>query len=69
MTNEQIDRLNELLVNDSETLTALYDEGITYGMNKGAPVGTIGSLIGVAITVSGFYIGKMVLSKHKKKKS
>ena len=69
MTNEQIDRLNELLVNDSETLTALYDEGITYGMNKGATVGTIGSLIGVAITVSGFYIGKMVLSKHKKKKS
>lgn len=35
MTNEQIDELNELLVDHSETLTAFYDEGIRYGLKHG----------------------------------
>jgi len=49
MNNKQIDELNELLVDHGEALTAFYDEGIHYGMFKGATIGAIGSAIGVVI--------------------
>ena len=39
MNSKQIDELNKLLEDHSETLTAFYDEGIEYGMNKGCVMG------------------------------
>jgi len=35
MTNAQVDEINELLKNHSETLSAFYDEGIRYGLKLG----------------------------------
>lgn len=49
MNSKQIDELNKLLVDHSETLTAFCDEGIEYGMNWGFIFGAIGSAIGMSI--------------------
>ncbi|GEM_PF-1977658 len=64
MTNEQIDRINELLVTDAEALTAFYDEGLNIGAKNGA----IGAMIGMAIGVSTVFICQKILSKCKKSK-
>lgn len=64
MNNKQIEELNELLVEHSETLTAFYDEGIEYGMNKGCVLGAIGSVLGMAIAY-----GVIKVVSHCKKKN
>ncbi|MCM1090062.1 MAG: hypothetical protein NC413_04410 [Muribaculum sp.] len=64
MNSKQIEELNELLVNHSETLTAFYDEGIQYGLNKGCILGAIGSVIGVAISC-----GVIKIVSHRKKRN
>lgn len=63
MNSKQIEELNELLVEHSETLTAFYDEGIEYGMNKGCVLGAIGSVVGMTIA----YGVIKVVSRCKKK--
>jgi hypothetical protein len=65
MTNEQIDKLNELLVDHAETLTAFYDEGLGIGARKGA----IGATIGIAITAGIIYSVKKLKSKMDKTKT
>lgn len=62
MNNKQIEELNELLVKHSETLTAFYDEGIEYGMNKGCVLGAIGSVVGMTIA----YGVIKIVSHHKR---
>lgn len=47
MTNEQIDKINQLLKNNGDSLTAFYDEGIYQGKVKGI---IIGALVGVMIS-------------------
>ncbi|QJU22542.1 hypothetical protein HLY09_25765 [Enterocloster bolteae] len=49
MNNKQIEELNELLVEHSETLTAFFGEGIVCGMNRGCVLGAIGGVLGMAI--------------------
>ena len=49
MNNKQIDEINNLLINHSDSLTAFYDEGIRYGLNRGCVVGAIGGTIGATI--------------------
>lgn len=61
LTNNQIDELNNLLVDHSETISAFYDEGITYGLRKGYLIGFVGCSLGV---LSAIVINKIV--KHKK---
>lgn len=56
MNSKQIEELNELLVEHSETLTAFYDEGIQYGLNKGRLLGAIGGAVGSAIACGVFAI-------------
>ncbi len=63
MNSKQIEELNELLVEHSETLTAFYDEGIEYGMNKGCLLGAIGSVVGMTIAY-----GVIKIVSHYKKK-
>lgn len=63
MNSKQIVELNELLVTHSETLTAFYDEGIKYGMNRGLVIGVIGNVVGIAI-VRG--VQKLYRAKRKK---
>lgn len=61
MNNLQIDKLNELLINNSETLTAFYDEAIDVGIRKGF-------VVGVAISVvSGVVMYGINKLNHKKK--
>ena len=52
MTNTQIDTLNELLINNCETLTSFYDEAIDVGIRKGFIIGATISLIS-GITIYG----------------
>lgn len=53
MTHEQIDELNELLAEHSETLTAFYDEGIQYGLKRGIIAGIVcGSLMALGAGVA-----------------
>ena len=47
LTNDQIDELNNLLVDHFETISAFYDEGITYGLRKGCLIGFVGCSLGV----------------------
>lgn len=50
MTNEQIDELNELLVDHSETLTAFYDEGIRYGLKHGVVLVIAGAALAALVS-------------------
>lgn len=50
MTNEQIDELNELLVDHSEVLTAFYDEGIRYGLKRGATLVIAGAALAALVS-------------------
>ncbi|MBS4930311.1 MAG: hypothetical protein KH020_03100 [Clostridiales bacterium] len=52
MNNKQIDELNGLLEDHSETLTDFYDEGIRCGLNKGCAIGLIGAAVGMAVVYS-----------------
>ena len=52
MNNKQIDELNGLLEDHSETLTDFYDEGIRCGLNKGCAIGLIGAAVGMAFVYS-----------------
>ena len=67
MNNKQIEELNKLLVDHSETLTAFYDEGIEYGLAMGcglaAVMATIGSVVGISIAY-----GVTKIIAHRKKK-
>lgn len=49
MTSKQIDRINELLIDNGKTLTAFYDEGFDTGFMNGVKNGVTVGLIGVAI--------------------
>lgn len=51
LTNDQVDELNNLLVDHRETISAFYDEGITYGLRKGCLTGFLGCLLGVLSTI------------------
>lgn len=62
MTKEQIDELNELLVNHSETLTAFYDEGIYYGMKWGVVL----MIAGATLTVLGSYGIEAIKTRKRK---
>lgn len=64
MTNEQIDNLNELLIDNGEALTAFYDETIDVGIRKGFIIGVSVSLINV-IVICG--IKKLISKKNKTK--
>ena len=61
LTNDQIDELNNLLIDHSETISAFYDEGITYGLRKGCLIGFIGCSLGV---LSGIIIDEIVKYKN-----
>ena len=64
LTNDQIDELNNLLVDHSETISAFYDEGITYGLRKGCLIGFVGCSLGV---LSAIVINKIVKYKKSQK--
>ena len=64
LTNDQIDELNNLLIDHSETISAFYDEGITYGLRKGCLIGFIGCSLGV---LSGIIIDEIVKYKKSQK--
>lgn len=61
MTNTQIDKLNELLINNSETLTAFYDEAMDIGIRKGFIVGMSISLFS---TIAIYGVNKLKYKKH-----
>lgn len=50
MTSEQIGELNELLVDHSEVLTAFYDEGIRYGLKRGATLVIAGAALAALVS-------------------
>ena len=65
MSNKQIDKLNELLIDNGETLTSFYDETIDTGLGMGMRKGIV---IGISISV----VGGLILygiNKIKSKKS
>ena len=62
MNSKQIVELNKLLEDHSEILTAFYDEGIEYGMNKGCVMGAFGSVIGMVLAY-----GVIKFISHRKK--
>ena len=67
MTSNQINELNELLKDHTETLTAFGDEMLNYGMKRGSIAGCLGTYLGIGIALSGFYIAKKIKSKKSKK--
>ncbi|MDO4292085.1 MAG: hypothetical protein Q4C65_02530 [Eubacteriales bacterium] len=69
MSHKQIDELNELLTEHSETLTAFYDEGIQYGLKQGVIVGIIcGSLVALGAGIA-TGLDKIRNSKKKEEES
>lgn len=68
MTHQQIEELNNLLVDHSECLTAFYDEGIDFGIKKGAGVIAVVALIG-SLAVTGVIAVKKRLKPKKEKES
>ena len=62
MNSKQKRELRELLEDHSETLVAVYDEGINYGMRKGCVVGVFGSVIGMVLAY-----GVIKIVSHRKK--
>lgn len=69
MTNNQINELNELLKDHAEALTALADEMLNSGMKKGVIAGSLGTYLGIGISLSAFYIAKKIKSKKSKKEN
>ena len=69
MNNEQIDKLNELLINNGETLTSFYDEtidtGIVMGMKKGIIIGLSISIISGIVL---YGVNKIKSKKNTEKK-
>ena len=67
MTNEQFNDLNELLKDHIETLKALGDELVTYGMKKGVIYGSMATCLGIGIGYSVLHITDKILSRKSKK--
>lgn len=67
MNSKQIEELNMLLVDHSETLTAFSNGGIGYGMHKGCVVGVVGGAIGSVVGMAIAY-GFIGIIFHRKKK-
>ena len=64
LTTNQVNELNELLKDHSSTLTAFYDEGISYGMRKGYLIGFTGCLVG---SLSTMIVAEIVKYKNSQK--
>jgi lipoprotein signal peptidase len=60
MTHEQIEELNGLLVDHSETLTSFFNEGVAFGKRHGIVTGIS---IGAAMACIGYVTGVVINNK------